>query len=71
MALLVELRGFQRITLAPGDARTVHFTLVRRDLEYLDEKLQPVLEPGDVSVMVGSSSADIRCSGIFTIPATE
>jgi beta-glucosidase len=66
-----ELRGFRRITLAPGEATTVRFTLSRRDLEFLDESLRPVLEPGVVSVMVGSSSADIRLAGSFTIPPEQ
>jgi beta-glucosidase len=63
-----ELKGFRRVTLAPGEAATVRFTLSRRDLEFLDEELRPVLEPGDVSIMVGSSSADIRLRGTLTIP---
>lgn len=63
-----ELRGFRRITLASGEAATVRFTLSRRDLQYLDEELRPALEPGEVSVMVGSSSADIRVTGTFAIP---
>jgi beta-glucosidase len=64
-----ELRGFRRVTLAPGESATVRFTLSRRDLEFLDENLRPVLEPGDVTVMVGSSSADIRLTGSLTIPS--
>jgi beta-glucosidase len=63
-----ELRGFRRVTLAPGQSTAVRFSLAGRDLQYLDDELKPVLEPGEVAVMLGSSSADIRLTGTVTIP---
>ena len=59
---LKELKGFQRISLAPGKSQRVEFALTRKDLSYLGEKMKPVLEPCDLEVMIGSSSADIRLS---------
>jgi beta-glucosidase len=58
---LKELRGFQRIELWPNETRTVRFTLKGTDLTYWDAgKHSFVVEPGNVSIMLGGSSADVR-----------
>lgn len=54
---LLELRGFQRVRLAPGERRTVRFALDVQDLAVLDGSLRRVAEPGDFRVLTGSSSA--------------
>ncbi len=64
---LKELKGFERINLAPGGTRTVWFTLSPEDLTYLDLHLKPVLEPGGVEILVGSSSEDIRVKGVLAV----
>ncbi len=51
-----ELRGFKRVTLKAGEKRTVDFVLSRKHLEFLGRDLQPVLEPGEFQVFVGTSS---------------
>lgn len=48
-----QLRDFARITLDPGQSETVTFTLNAEQLFYLDQQLEPVLEPGTVKVYVG------------------
>ncbi len=60
-----QLRGFQRITLQPGETRPVRFTLVPEDLELLDKDMHWVVEPGEFEVLIGSSSEDIRLEGVF------
>jgi beta-glucosidase len=56
-----ELRGFQRISLKPGEKQTVAFTLPAAKLAIWDETTHGfVVEPGAFDVMVGASSADIR-----------
>lgn len=55
-----ELKGFQRITLAPQESKTVVFTLTPDDLSMFDKDLKSVVEPGMFDVMIGSSSEDIR-----------
>jgi beta-glucosidase len=62
-----ELKGFRRVTLAPGETTTVTFTLSAAQLSFLDQSMTPVLEPGTINVMVGSSSEDIRLSSSFDI----
>jgi beta-glucosidase len=64
---LQELRGFQRLTLAPGERQTVTFTLPARQLGSDDGHLELVLEPATVTVMVGNSSQDLPLTGTFTI----
>jgi len=64
---LKELKGFQRVTLEPGQTRTVLFDLAVNQLGFYDHNLDFVVEPGNVDVMVGSSSQDIHCAGSFEI----
>ena len=61
-----ELKGFQRITLKPGETRRVSFKLAASQLAYYGEG-GFVVEPGRVNVMVGSSSANIRLVGELLI----
>lgn len=61
------LRGFERVTLKPGESRPVHFSLSGKDLCLLDKEMKWRTEAGDFDVLVGASSADIRLSGMFTV----
>jgi len=54
-----ELRRFRRITLEPGQTRTVAFVLGRDDLAFYGPELRPMVEPGTFTVYVGTSSADV------------
>jgi beta-glucosidase len=62
-----ELKGYRRLTLAPGQSRRVTFQLPVNQLAFYDADLALRLEPGRISVMVGSSSEDIRLTGEFAI----
>jgi beta-glucosidase len=62
-----ELKGFQRLTLAPGQKRTLTFVVSAAQMAFYDRKMQYVVEPGEVEVLVGSSSDDIRLTGRFEI----
>ena len=64
---VMELRGFEKIRLKPGETKTASFTITRQDLTMLDQNLKAVVEPGTFRVMVGHSSADIRLSGEFAV----
>ncbi|MBN2342512.1 MAG: glycoside hydrolase family 3 C-terminal domain-containing protein, partial [Deltaproteobacteria bacterium] len=58
-----KLQRFNRITLAPGEVQSLSFTVSAADLGYFDMNAhQFITEPGEVEVMVGASSADIRLS---------
>lgn len=62
-----QLRGFERITLEPGERRKVTFVLKPADLALLDRDMNFVIEPGVFKVMLGSSSKDIRLEGSFEV----
>jgi beta-glucosidase len=64
---VLELKGFQRIQLAPGEERELVFRLPVEELRMLDADLRWVVEPGAFRVMVGSSSKDIRLRGHLTV----
>ncbi len=64
---IMALEGFARVGLEPGAARTVTFTLTPEHLALLDRNMARVVEPGEFRVLVGSSSADIRAEGSFTV----
>ena len=49
---LWELRGFQRVTLEPGERRTVSFELTAKELGYWNRDIEYVVEPGDFRVAV-------------------
>lgn len=55
-----RLRGFRRITLRPGETRTVSFTLHPRDLAFWNAAMRLVVEPGSFTVMVGGNSQDVQ-----------
>jgi len=55
---VMELRGFKRIHLKPGEKMTVEFKLTPRELQMLDRDMHWVVEPGMFDVMVGPSSAE-------------
>ena len=55
-----QLRGFERVSLAPGEKKTIRFTLHPDDLSILDKNMVWRVEPGKFQIMIGSSSADIR-----------
>jgi beta-glucosidase len=63
----MQLRGFQKISLIPGETRSVYFTLKPEDLSLLDRNMKRIVEPGKFNVMAGSSSADIRLKGSFIV----
>lgn len=58
-----ELKRFKRITLEPGEKKTVAFILLPEDLAFLDINLKYIIEPGSFEIMIGSSSEDIRVKG--------
>jgi beta-glucosidase len=63
---LRELKAFEKVALAPGETRTVRFTLSPRDLAYYDVARRDwTATPGAYRVFIGSSSRDIRLQQPF------
>nr|WP_158996328.1 beta-glucosidase BglX [Mucilaginibacter sp. L196] len=55
-----ELKGFQRIHLKAGEAKTVRFTIDNDMLKYYNADLAYKAEPGDFDVMIGTNSRDVK-----------
>lgn len=62
-----DLRGFERVNLAPGEKKIVQFTLHPDDLAILDKNMNWTVEPGKFMVMIGSSSVDIKLKKEFEV----
>ncbi|MDQ2977073.1 MAG: glycoside hydrolase family 3 C-terminal domain-containing protein [Acidobacteriota bacterium] len=57
-----ELKGFERITLRPGEKRRVTFTLTPEHLGFYNRDMRFVVEPGEFKVFVGLSSVGGRAA---------
>lgn len=64
---VMELKGFQRIHLAPGESKTIQFLITPEMLSMLDKDLHNVVEPGDFRIMIGASSRDLRLKQTLTV----
>jgi beta-glucosidase len=53
-----ELKGFQRISLEPGQKETVSLEITPEHLAFYDIDMRYVVEPGEFEIMVGNSSRD-------------
>jgi len=57
---VMELKGFQRMHLQPGETKSLQFTITPELLSMLNIDWKKVVEPGDFRIMIGASSRDIR-----------
>ncbi|HXN47351.1 MAG TPA: glycoside hydrolase family 3 C-terminal domain-containing protein [Bryobacteraceae bacterium] len=63
-----ELKGFAKVSLKPGETKTVRLTLDRRAFSYFDPSGHKwKAEPGEFSILVGGSSAKIELEGKYTL----
>jgi beta-glucosidase len=53
-----ELKAFDKISLKPGESRTVLFRLTANDLKFWNNNDQQLLEPGDFTLWIGTNSAE-------------
>ena len=61
---VLELRGFRRVGLAPGERRSVSFTLSAEQFAYVGADYRRVVEPGAIRLLVGTSSADLPLDAV-------
>jgi len=64
---VMQLRGFERVTLQPGEKKTLSFILHPDDLAILDRNMNWTVEPGEFEVLVGASSEDIKLKQGFVV----
>jgi beta-glucosidase len=62
-----ELKGYEKISLEPGEKKTVKLKLTPEELSLFDRDMNFVVEPGTFEVMIGSSSQDIKLKGQFEV----
>jgi beta-glucosidase len=55
-----ELKGFKRVSLAPGDSTVVEFTLDREAFALWDKDMKRVVEPGEFTIYAGANSVDLK-----------
>lgn len=55
-----ELKGFQKIELLPGESKMVTFTITPKMLEFTGLTMEKILETGDYTIMIGSSSQEVK-----------
>jgi beta-glucosidase len=64
---IIELKGFEKISLEPGEQKTVSFQLSPHDISLLNMAMEREVEPGTFDVMIGKSCKDIRLKGSFEV----
>ncbi|WP_211229741.1 beta-glucosidase BglX [Olivibacter sitiensis] len=55
-----ELKHFEKISLKPGESKTITFNITAEHLKFYNNELQYVAEPGAFKLFVGSSSQDVK-----------
>ena len=67
-----ELKGFQKVTLVPGEEKEVHFIVTREALSFFDDRKHAwVAEPGTFEALIGASATDIRGRVAFTLKTDD
>jgi beta-glucosidase len=62
---LLELKGFQRVTLKPGEKRTVSFDIKPSDLWFFNTEMKRVVEPGSFTIHVGPDSVKLKSARLM------
>jgi beta-glucosidase len=64
-----ELKGFQRVSLKPGEQKTVTFTLGPKALGFWNEQMKRVVEPGAFDIMAGDNSVALKTTVLNVTPS--
>jgi len=62
---VIELKGFQRVTLGPGERRTLNFELQPDDLALWNAEMKRVVEPGTFTISAGPNSVDLKSAKLI------
>jgi len=66
-----ELKGFEKVSLEPGEVKRVNFHISMDLVALYNRDMELLVEPGEFSVLIGSSSTDIRLTGKFEVIGPE
>jgi beta-glucosidase len=64
---VIELKKFQRVTLQPGERRTVRFELTPDDLAFWNLEMKRVVEPGTFTISAGPNSVDLKSATLTVL----
>lgn len=64
---VMELKDFARVSLAPGETKTVTFTITPDKLSFYDLNMERVVEPGSFDIMVGTSSVKYQTARLEVV----
>ncbi len=64
---VMELKGFHRISLSPGEEKQISFALPPEAFRMYNDSMQWITEPGDFKIMIGSSSKEIKLKTILSV----
>jgi len=59
-----ELKGFQKISLKPGESKTVTFTITPEDLKFYNYDLKFDWEAGEFQIMIGTNSQEVKMAKV-------
>lgn len=62
-----ELKGFKRVALEPGQKVSIHWRLPVNMLAYYDQNMNFIVDSGEIKIMIGSASDDIRLEDSFEV----
>lgn len=62
------LKGFERITLKPGETRVVRFIITPESLQMWNDRMERVVEPGEFEIMTGPNSVDLKSTLLTVTP---
>lgn len=67
-----ELKGFEKVSLEPGETKTVSFTLDKRAFAYYSTKISDFhVESGEFEILIGSSVCDIKQKALVNVESTQ
>jgi len=64
---VLELKDFTRISLSPGESKTVEFVITPDKLSFLDLNMNRIVEPGWFDIMVGTSSINYETAKLEVV----
>lgn len=68
---VLELKGFKKVNLEPGETKTVRFTMNANQFAFYDRDMKLAVEPGKIILKAGSASDDIRAEAEVTVSGTK
>ncbi|MDX8569485.1 fibronectin type III-like domain-contianing protein [Elizabethkingia sp. HX XZB] len=56
---IIELKGFQKVYLKPGESKKIMIEVPVKEIKFLDEKMNWIVEKGTYRIMIGNSSKNL------------